>query len=404
MGGFLEKLTNYFTKRNTFKIVVIELIVIGLLMCALLSTSVNIDIRLNGDAQMTLEVGQTFVDPGATATADGREVSVSVSGTVNTQLPGTYTLCYKARYMLSSDKIYRTVTVVDRAMPSLELLGAQKITMNVGATYAEPGYRAVGVDGADLTARVEVSGTVDASKAGTYTLTYRLTDGDGRTVTVQRTVEVVTASLPQPVQPEGKVIYLTFDDGPCQYTAQLLEVLKRYGAKATFFVVNTNYSAKDETLKAIVADGHAIGIHSLTHNYPTIYANEDAFLNDLYAMQTRIRETTGVETWLMRFPGGSSNTIATSQLMTTLTHKVTELGFRYVDWNVDSQDVRDAKTADEVYNKVIAGIGSKKTAVVLQHDTKSYSVEAVEKILQWGIANGYRFEALTLESPLCQHR
>lgn len=404
MGGFLEKLTNYFTKRNTFKVVVIELIVIGLLMCALLSTSVKIDIRLNGDAQMTLEVGQTFVDPGATATADGREVSVSVSGTVNTQLPGTYTLCYKARYMLSSDKIYRTVTVVDRAMPSLELLGAQKIAMNVGATYAEPGYRAVGVDGTDLTARVEVSGTVDASKAGTYTLTYRLTDGDGRTVTVQRTVEVVTASLPQPVQPEGKVIYLTFDDGPGQYTAQLLDVLKRYDAKATFFVVNTNYSAKDETLKAIVADGHAVGIHSLTHNYSTIYANEDAFLNDLYAMQTRIREITGVETWLMRFPGGSSNTIATSQLMTTLTHKVTELGFRYVDWNVDSQDAGGAKTADEVYNNVIAGIGSKKTAVVLQHDVKSYSVEAVEKILQWGIANGYRFEALTLESPLCQHR
>ncbi len=404
MGGFLEKLTNYFTKRNTFKVVVIELIVIGLLMCALLSTSVKIDIRLNGDAQMTLEVGQTFVDPGATATADGREVSVSVSGTVNTQLPGTYTLCYKARYMLSSDKIYRTVTVVDRAMPSLELLGAQKIAMNVGATYAEPGYRAVGVDGTDLTARVEVSGTVDASKAGTYTLTYRLTDGDGRTVTVQRTVEVVTASLPQPVQPEGKVIYLTFDDGPGQYTAQLLDVLKRYGAKATFFVVNTNYSAKDEMLKAIVADGHAVGIHSLTHNYSTIYANEDAFLNDLYAMQTRIREITGVETWLMRFPGGSSNTIATSQLMTTLTHKVTELGFRYVDWNVDSQDAGGAKTADEVYNNVIAGIGSKKTAVVLQHDVKSYSVEAVERILQWGIANGYRFEALTLESPLCQHR
>lgn len=245
---------------------------------------------------------------------------------------------------------------------------------------------------------------MDASKAGTYTLTYRLTDGDGRTVTAQRTVEVVTASLPQPVQPEGKVIYLTFDDGPGQYTAQLLDVLKRYGAKATFFVVNTNYSAKDETLKAIAADGHAIGIHSLTHNYSTIYASEDAFLNDLYAMQTRIREITGVETWLMRFPGGSSNTIATSRLMTTLTHKVTELGFRYVDWNVDSKDAGGAKTADEVYNNVVAGISSKKTAVVLQHDIKSYSVEAVEKILQWGIANGYRFETLTLESPLCQHR
>ncbi len=59
----------------------------------------------------------------------------------------------------------------------------------------------------------------------------------------------------------------------------------------------------------------------------------------------------------------------------------------------------DAKTADEVYENVIKGIGTKKRAIVLQHDPHGFSVDAVERIIIWGLENGYSFRELTPDSP-----
>lgn len=405
MDNFKDKLFSFFTKRNTFKIVVIELIVMGLLLCAILAMSVDVNVRLKGSKTVTVQVGTTFADPGATANADGHTLNVKVSGEVNTDVPGTYTLCYKARYLLSTGKAYRTVKVVEDDGPSITLVDGETITVSMGDVYEEPGYTAKDNLGKSLTDQVQVSGTVDTRNVGTYTLTYTVTDDEGRSTTVERTVGVVTAKQPETVQPDGKVIYLTFDDGPGKYTQQLLEVLDKYNAKATFFVVSTSYSGKTDVMKKIVENGHSIGIHSATHQ-ESIYRSEETFLDDLYQMQQIIQDATGVKTTLMRFVGGSSNTTSKKYcegIMTKLTQKVTELGFQYFDWNVDSNDAGGAKTADAVYENVISGIGSKKTAVVLQHDIKEYSVEAVERIIQWGLANGYTFQALTPESPACHH-
>lgn len=405
MDNMKDKLLDFFTKRNTFKVVVIELIVIGLLLCALLAMSVDVNIRIKGDKTMTVQVGSSFRDPGATANADGHTLKVKVSGEVDTDVPGTYTLCYKARYLLSSSKAYRTVKVVESTGPSIDLVGGEKITVSMGTTFEDPGYTAADNLGEDLTDRVQVTGTVNTRELGTFKLTYEVTDDEGRSTTVERTVEVVASKQPDVVQPDGKVIYLTFDDGPNKYTQKLLNVLKKYNVKATFFLVNTGYSEMDTLMKNIVDGGHAVGVHSMTHQW-SIYKSEEAFLDDLYGMQEVIKNATGVTTTLMRFPGGSSNTTSRKYcegIMTTLTQKVTELGFQYFDWDVDSNDAGGAKTADEVYQNVIKGIGNKKTAYVLQHDTKEYSVEAVERIIQWGLANGYTFQALTPESPACHH-
>lgn len=410
MESFKNRLLNYFTKRNTFKVVVIELIIIGLLLCVLLAMSVKINIRLSGDPVTTVELGTAYVDPGATATADGRAIKVKVSGEVNTAVPGTYTLCYRARYLLSSGKAYRTVQVTDAAAPTLELTGGTELTVTMGTAFQEPGYTASS-RGVDLTGKVQVDGTVDTGKAGTYVLTYTVADDAGRTTVVRRTVTVQPAGQPEVIEPEGKVIYLTFDDGPGKYTQQLLDVLARYNAKATFFVVNTGYSKQTEMMQKIVEGGHSIGIHSVTHQW-SIYDSEEAFLEDLYGMQKIIKDATGVTTTLMRFPGGSDNTVSRSHcagIMTLLTQKVTDLGFQYFDWTVNSTDADTVKNggardADTVYQRVIKAIGDQKTAVVLQHDIKSYSVEAVEKIIQWGQEHGYRFEALTPNSPVCHSK
>jgi peptidoglycan/xylan/chitin deacetylase (PgdA/CDA1 family) len=244
---------------------------------------------------------------------------------------------------------------------------------------------------------------VDKYLAGDYQLHYTVTDESGNCAEAYRTVTVRAKQQPEKVTPTGKVIYLTFDDGPGPYTAQLLRVLKKYDAKATFFVVNTDYIGLVEDM---VADGHSVGIHSVNHDYREIYASADAYFNDILTMQQIIYEYCGVETYLMRFPGGSSNTVSRFNrgIMTYLTQAVEDMGFQYFDWNVDSNDAGGANDAQEVFDNVVAGAEVRRISVVLQHDIKWFSVDAVERILKWGIANGYRFEVLTMDGPYARHR
>lgn len=393
METFWEKRRQFFDQRTILVIVIIELAIVGTLLCmVLLGMAAQPTVALNGESELTVVGGTEFEDPGAVGTVWGKEAKLTVTGQVDTDQPGTYTLCYQTRFLFATAKVCRTVTVARQAIPYLELTGGETVTVAVGDKFTEPGYRATGEQGENLTGRVKVSGTVDTETVGSYEITYSVTDDQGRTTELVRTVEV------------KPVIYLTFDDGPGQYTQQLLDVLAKYDVKATFFVVNTSYSKRTETLQAIAEAGHTIGIHSMSHNYETIYASEEAFLEDLYAMQNVIYQATGVKATLMRFPGGSSNSIASAALMSQLTQKVKQAGFTYFDWNVDSRDASGATTADEVYKNVISGIEGKTYAVVLQHDIKSYSVAAVERIIQWGLANGYTFQALTASSPSCQHR
>jgi peptidoglycan/xylan/chitin deacetylase (PgdA/CDA1 family) len=216
---------------------------------------------------------------------------------------------------------------------------------------------------------------------------------------------VEAVARPDVIVPEGKVIYLTFDDGPSDYTQKLLEVLKKYEVNASFFVVKTS---RMDLLDDIVMDGHSIGIHSKSHRYEKIYANEDAYFEDLYTIQDLVAQYTGIKTMLMRFPGGSSNQVSMQYndgIMTRLTKAVQDQGFQYFDWNVSPGDADTVETKEEVVENVIKGIQSNKKSysVVLQHDIKDYSVDAVEEIIIWGLENGYTFLPLDMTSPTCHH-
>jgi peptidoglycan/xylan/chitin deacetylase (PgdA/CDA1 family) len=271
----------------------------------------------------------------------------------------------------------------------------------------EPGYKATDNCDGDLTGQVSVTGYVDGNTLGDYVLMYTVVDAYNNLTSVSRTVTVQAPSKPlvnpSVVNPDGKVIYLTFDDGPGPRTPELLDILAKYNVKATFFVVNTKFI---DTIARIAREGHTVGIHSTTHKFNEIYVNEDAYFHDLYTMQDIIRSFTGQESTILRFPGGSSNTVSAKYnqgIMSRLTQQVHEKGFRYFDWNVDSKDAGGAKTATQVYNNVVRGIGTKQYSIVLQHDIKGYSIDAVEGIIVWGLQNGYTFLPLTQDSPICQH-
>ncbi len=305
----------------------------------------------------------------------------------------------------------REIYYHDPYPPEIILFGNTEITITEGDNYEEAGYTATdNVDG-DLTSLVTVEGSVDAETPGAYTVVYTVTDSYNNSCTAERHVTVKKyvppVVMPQvsgtaPVNPDGKVIYLTFDDGPSKHTSRLLDILDKYGVKATFFVVNTAYL---DILPRIAASGHTVAMHANEHNYNKIYASEEAYFADLYTIQSSINEYTGQTPTLLRFPGGSSNGVSRFNpgIMTRLTSQVKEMGYRYFDWNVSSGDAGGTKSTWGVYNNVVSEIPKFQYSVVLQHDIYGYSVDAVEDIILWGLDNGYTFLPLTADSPVCEH-
>lgn len=236
------------------------------------------------------------------------------------------------------------------------------------------------------------------------TTTESTTKSTTKTTTEQKT-EKKQESTAKKEQSGDKTVYLTFDDGPGRYTKELLDVLDKYNAKATFFVTN-QYPTYRGLIKEEAKRGHTVAVHTYSHDYSKVYASESAYFKDLEKMNDIVEQQTGQRAWLIRFPGGSSNAVSKKYcpgLMTTLVKSVGEHGYYYADWNVDSGDASSSSNATEVANKVINDIQHHSVSVVLQHDTKGYSVDAVEKILQWGQEHGYTFKAMNKDSYMAHH-
>lgn len=288
--------------------------------------------------------------------------------------------------------------------PSISLNGDADMTMTAAMRFSEPGYRAADSLGNDLTGYVTVSGSVCPYVPGSYELTYSITNDRGDMASAKRRVNVVAAERPEVKKPDKKTIYLTFDDGPGPYTEQLLDILSEYGAKATFFVTGTDTRYSDMIGRAY-REGHSIGVHTYTHDYNSIYSSEQAYFDDFNAVEQLIYEQTGSYTSLFRFPGGSSNTVSRFNpgIMSRLAAAMESMGYRYFDWNVSSGDAGETTVTSQVTENIIAGCSGKTAAVVLQHDIKNYSVNAVEAVLIWGTSNGYSFEALDMTSYEAHH-
>lgn len=367
-------------------------------------------ITLAGDSEMTVEAGTEFSDPGYTAedNYDGDVTDkVSVDGDVDTKKCGDYTLTYTVSDSSENEtQEERIVHVADTTAPQITLSGNENTYVQIGSDYEEPGYTAQDNCDGDVTDDVKTSGKVDTSKEGQNTIKYTVSDSAGNEATVERNVMVYDPQSASNMTPTDKVVYLTFDDGPGKYTQQLLDVLDKYGVKATFFVTNTNPDYQDMIAKEAAA-GHTVAIHSASHDYPKIYQSTDAYMADLYEMNDIIKAQTGKGASIIRFPGGASNTVSADYckgIMTQLVSLVEASGFQYCDWNVSSGDAGETKYTDDVYNNVISGIQKHKVSVVLQHDIKKFSVDAVERIIQWGQANGYTFLPLTPTTEMVHHK
>lgn len=201
----------------------------------------------------------------------------------------------------------------------------------------------------------------------------------------------------------NKFAYLTFDDGPSTNTVKILDFLKANNIKATFFVLGKNN--QDEIYKRIVNEGHTLAIHSNTHEYDKIYRSVDTFMTDITDLSKSLEKITGVKPTIMRFPGGSNNTISHkyggASIMDQIILAVNNAGLTYFDWNVDSSDA-SANRQDKniIVNSVLNGAQGKDEAVILMHDApaKTTTVDALPQIVEGLRQQGFSFRAITDET------
>lgn len=366
-------------------------------------------ITLNGSIDTNINIGQEYVEEGFVAIddCDGDITDkVVVSGSIDITKPGKYILEYKVSDSYGNEcVINRNVIVADFEAPIITLNGERNKYIKLGTEYVDEGFSAIDNVEGDVSAKVEVSGSVDTSKIGLYSITYTVSDGSGNSAVVKREVYVYEKQVENnAINPGKKVVYLTFDDGPGPYTKKLLDILDKYGVKVTFFVCGQRPSYKNmigETHRR----GHTIALHTYSHQY-SIYSSEETYFADLKKIEDICIEQTGVKPTIVRFPGGTSNTVSSKYckgIMTVLSKSLAYHGYLYCDWNVSSGDAGGAKTKEEVANNVINGIKKNNVSIVLQHDSVGFSVDAVEQIIVWGLANGYTFLPMTENTPMYHH-
>lgn len=206
----------------------------------------------------------------------------------------------------------------------------------------------------------------------------------------------------------GKSIaYLTFDDGPSSITNSVLDILKKYNVKATFFVINSG-SYNKTTLQREVNEGHTIGLHAYDHNYAIAYKDDNSYLDGIDKLRAKVKADTGFDSHYIRFPGGSSNTISkrySKGIMSRITKTAKQRGYKYYDWNVDDDDAGRARTADDCYNNVVKELSPNRSNIVLMHDfgTNKKILDALPRIIEYCQKNGYTMLPIDDNTPEIHH-
>lgn len=200
---------------------------------------------------------------------------------------------------------------------------------------------------------------------------------------------------------EGKVAYLTFDDGPDdKNTPAVLDVLKEAGVKATFYVTGAQAEAHPDVLRRIYAEGHAIGNHSYDHRYEKLYPSVDGFFREMERTDEVIYGILGVRPLILRAPGGRIGHFTAAYAPALQAH-----GYVEHDWNVSSADAAPGHpTAQDFIDNITGeteGEATAHTAIILMHSSEGHeeTVKALPEIIRVLREKGYAFGVVTPMTP-----
>jgi peptidoglycan/xylan/chitin deacetylase (PgdA/CDA1 family) len=191
------------------------------------------------------------------------------------------------------------------------------------------------------------------------------------------------------ISTQEKILFLTFDDGPIpEVTPQVLQLLKKYNAKATFFCIGENIKKHPEVFKMVLDDGHSIGNHTYNHlnGWKT---DSKKYLENVELCQSEIRNQKS-ETKFFRPPFGriSFSQISNLKSQTSI-----------VMWDVLSEDWKQNLSAEDCFEKVKRK--AKPGSIIVFHDSlkaEKRMLPALEKTLQYFSEKGFRFQALPSSS------
>ena len=193
---------------------------------------------------------------------------------------------------------------------------------------------------------------------------------------------------------------MTFDDGPTEnITPQILDVLRRYNAKATFFEVGSLIRANPDMARRVYDEGHLIANHSNSHNYDKLYATEESFITEILECDATIKSImNGEEPFkLIRFPGGSYNAGDHASEKQIYKKTLAENGFYYCDWNALNGDAEGrTKNAEQLLEYLKSNMEGYNNLIVLMHDAsaKQATADALPSIIEYIASKGYTFHRL----------
>lgn len=209
---------------------------------------------------------------------------------------------------------------------------------------------------------------------------------------------------------QDKILFLTFDDGPCAYTNEVLAILAQYNVKATFFTVGTSVSAYSYQIPAVVKQGHALGCHSETHTFPDMYATTGAFQKELIGWANRVNQVLGgIPSYrLFRFPGGSNTGNIKGGMLNDFREILQELNFNAYDWNCANSDAWDGmRQEDESKQEYLQRMlrttlgwveAESEYRICLMHETNTATRETLAWAIEYIMDQGYCFRTLDMLS------
>ncbi|WP_412042799.1 polysaccharide deacetylase family protein [Flavobacterium sp. C3NV] len=181
-----------------------------------------------------------------------------------------------------------------------------------------------------------------------------------------------------PLETEKKIA-ITFDDGPGIFTLEVLELLKKYDVKATFFCIGKNIEAHPEILQQIIADGHLVGNHSYSHSKFFDFYNARKIREEIEKTDLLLEKYTSKKINFFRPPYG----VTTPSIRRALE----KTGHKVIGWNIRSLD-GGTKNKELIFNRIIKRVSP--GGIVLLHDTASHSVLVLEQFLQFLKQNNYK--------------
>lgn len=185
-----------------------------------------------------------------------------------------------------------------------------------------------------------------------------------------------------PSKSYGKVVYLTIDDGPSQYTDEIIKILNKNNVKATFFMINSNMKAYPEQVKHIVESGNTAGFHSVSHDIHKLYKTDDSAKKEFDINQETFKKITGKTSKVVRLPFGSKPYTSRGSY-----NAIINSGYKLWDWTLDTEDWKS--TSSQIIENVKKHAKDTDNIVLLMHERKQ-TIPVIDEMIKYFKKEGFQ--------------